>query len=146
MKNSIFKTSLLALVAVALSTAVKAEQFTLFIYETKAEIASRTDKDKAPAYWSAYGAYAQALTEAGILRGGTALPGSALGKTVRATEGQPAVTERPVAESDLELGGYFIIEVADLAAALEWAKKSPGIAAGAVEVKPHYVNPNMPAK
>jgi hypothetical protein len=141
-QRHILKASLLALALLAMAGKAKAEQFTLLIYETKADIAARTDKDKAPAYWAAYGGYAQALTAAGIPRGGTALPGNTGGKTVRAS-GQ---TDAPVAASDLELGGYFIIEVADLTTALEWARKSPGIATGAVEVKPHFVNPTMPAK
>jgi len=100
------------------------------------------DKDKAPAYWAVHGGYAQALTAAGILRG----DGSS-GQGWRQDGSAPAGRRtQPVAASDLELGAHFIIEVADLTTALEWAKKSPGIATGAVEVKPHFVNPTMAAE
>lgn len=146
MKPSILKTILLALTLHGTASLAQAEQFTLLIYETKADLAARTDKEKAPDYWAAYGGFAKALADAGVMRGGTALPGNAGSKTVRTTAGKIAATDAPVAASELELGGYFIIEVADLAAAVDWARKVPGIATGAVEVKPHAPNPTMPAK
>ena len=128
------------------SPALKADSFTLLIYESKADLAARTDPQKAPAYWAAYGGFAQQLTEAGILRGGTALSGNAETKTVTITQGQAQETDKPFATSDLELGGYFIIEVPDQAAAVAWAKKAPGLATGAIEVKRHFPNPTMPSK
>ena len=126
--------------------ALQADSFTLLIYESKADLAARTDPQKAPGYWADYAAYAKKMTEAGILRGGTALPGNAETKTVIAEEGKSQETDKPVATSHLELGGYFIIEVPDEAAALEWARKAPGLTTGAVEVKRHFANPTMPSK
>lgn len=145
------KKSKLHLVATAaftlvFSPALKADSFTLLIYESKADLAARTDPQKAPGYWAAYGGYAKQLTEAGILRGGTALPGNAETKTVTITQGQAQETDKPFATSDLELGGYFIIEAPDQAAAVAWAKKAPGLATGAIEVKRHFPNPTMPSK
>lgn len=42
----------------------------------------------------------------------------------------------PFADSKEQLGGTFVIEVADLDAAIEWAKRAPSVGWGAVEVRP----------
>ncbi|TDU80708.1 hypothetical protein EI77_00005 [Prosthecobacter fusiformis] len=148
MKKHLLKTPLLLLLSLVFTGPAWADPFTLLIYETKADLSARSDPGKAPAYWAAYGAYAQAMTQAGILRGGTALPGKAGVRTVHGMDGRPAAAANPTAgaEGEWELGGYFIIEVADVEAALDWAKKSPGIASGYVEIHPHFINPTMPAQ
>jgi len=56
--------------------------------------------------------------------------------TVRVTNGETLITDGPFAETKELLGGYFVIEVADLDAALEWAQKVPSVAYGAVEIRP----------
>lgn len=146
MKKRILQKSFLFLLPLVFTGAAWADQFTLLIYETKADLTARTDPEKAPGYWAAYGEYAQALTQAGILRGGTALPGNVGVRSVRLMDGKPAESVATDTADGLELGGYFIIEVADMTAALDWAKKSPGITTGVVEVRPHFINPTMPAK
>lgn len=147
MKKHVLKTPLLLLLSLVCTSPAWADPFTLLIYETKADLAARSDPGKSTAYWAAYGAYAQAMTQAGILRGGTTLPGKAGVRTVHGTDAKPAVANPPAgAEPRCELGGYFIIEVADMEAALDWAKKSPGTASGYVEVHPHFINPTMPAR
>ncbi|MFO0519539.1 MAG: YciI family protein [bacterium] len=51
--------------------------------------------------------------------------------------GRPAGgTGRPGGRCPEHLGGYFIIDVADLSAAIEWAARSPNAAAGCTEVRP----------
>jgi hypothetical protein len=42
----------------------------------------------------------------------------------------------PFAETKEQLGGYFLIEVPDLDAALSWAARCPAVQYGAVEVRP----------
>lgn len=137
---------LVAALGLLCATHSRGEAFTLLIYESKEDIVARTDPQKAPAYWAAYGDYAKMLTDAGILRGGTALPGNASTTTLTLSRGKVQEAEKPLAASSLELGGYFIIEVPDQAAALEWARKAPGLATGAIEVKRHFPNPGMPTK
>jgi len=46
------------------------------------------------------------------------------------------VLDGPYAESKEQLGGYYLIEVADLDAALSWAARCPGSQHGIVEVRP----------
>lgn len=137
---------LIAAFGLLCATHSRGEAFTLLIYESKEDLVARTDPQKAPAYWAAYGGYAKKLTEAGILRGGTALPGNAGTKTLTLSQGKMQEADKPLAASSLELGGYFIIEVPDEASALEWARQAPGLATGAIEVKRHFPNPTMPSK
>jgi hypothetical protein len=42
----------------------------------------------------------------------------------------------PFAESKEQLGGYYLIDVPDLDAALSWAARCPGASHGTVEVRP----------
>lgn len=139
MKTSPFHISrlLLPVLAVAIAASAQAGEFTLFVHESKADYALRADKEKAPAYWAAHTAVAKAMADAGIMRGGTALHATASAKAV----GQPAKDDKKT-----ELGGYYVIEVADMDAALKWAAKVPVSKGGSVVVVPHYPNPTMPAK
>jgi hypothetical protein len=117
-----------------------AEPFTILIYETDADLAARTDAARAKDYWASYAAFAGAMEQAGILKGGQALRWGDDARTVRAGG---AVTNGPVAVAAEQLGGYFMIEVPDLDTALAWAAKAPAAATGAVEVRPAYPAPAM---
>jgi hypothetical protein len=55
---------------------------------------------------------------------------------VRAQGGQVVTTDGPFAETKEQLGGFWIIDVADLDAALEWARKATVACAAPVEVRP----------
>ena len=56
--------------------------------------------------------------------------------SVRIREGRRLVTDGPFAETREQLGGYFLIDVPDLDAALSWAARCPGAHHGTVEVRP----------
>jgi len=51
-------------------------------------------------------------------------------------EDPPLVLDGPYAETKEQLGGYYMIEVPDLDAALAWAARCPGASHGAIEVRP----------
>jgi len=84
----------------------------------------------------AWGAYTKAMLDAGVMRGGNALKPGYTGTTVRLRDGRRDVHDGPYADSKEELGGYYIIEVPDLEAALQWAARNPAASFGAVEVRP----------
>jgi hypothetical protein len=46
------------------------------------------------------------------------------------------ITDGPFAETKEQLGGYYLIEAANLDAALDWAAKCPGARIGTIEVRP----------
>jgi hypothetical protein len=89
------------------------------------------------AHWlGAYKAYMEAMTAAGVLIHSTGLHPSATATTLRVVDGKSQVLDGPYAESKEQLGGFHIIEVADLDAALRWASRSPTALHGIIEVRP----------
>ena len=57
-------------------------------------------------------------------------------RTVRVREGETIATDGPFAETKEQFGGYYLIDVEDLAAAEAWAARVPSAAYGSVEVRP----------
>ena len=83
--------------------------------------------------WSAYG---QELVDAGAFIAGEGLQDSETATTVRISDdGERLVTDGPFAETKEQVGGFYVIECADMDEAIEWAKKVP-LSAGGVEVRP----------
>ena len=89
-------------------------------------------------------AYTQALETSGAFVGGEPLQGSETATTVRLRDGERVVTDRPFAETKEILGGYYLIDVDDLDAALAWAAKVPCAPYGSVEVRPLMEIPSAP--
>ncbi len=88
---------------------------------------------------AAYMAYTEALTKAGVLKGANRLQPSSTATTVRVANDKSQVLDGPYVDSKEQLGGYFIIDVADLDAALSWAARCPATGHGVVEVRPLWV-------
>jgi hypothetical protein len=84
-------------------------------------------------------AYTEALRDAGALVSGEALDAPNGARTVRVRSGARHVTDGPVAETADVLGGYYVIDVPDVAAAEEWAARIPSAPYGAVEIRPVMV-------
>jgi hypothetical protein len=84
----------------------------------------------------AFQEYAKALDDAGVLISAEVLQQSHLTTTVSAAGGELVVQDGPFADTKEQLGGTFVVDVADLDAALGWAKRAPSVAWGYVEVRP----------
>lgn len=84
----------------------------------------------------AYMAYTQALQDAGVVRGSNRLRPTAAATTVRVADGRRHLVDGPFAETREQLAGYYMIDVPDLDAALDWAARCPGAQYGSVEVRP----------
>lgn len=111
-------------------------KYAIIVYETPTELAARDEPARAGAYWGAYAAYSQALVAAGVAAGGAGLQPPALATTLRLRGGQRHVQDGPFADTKELLGGFFVIDVPDLDAALVWAERCPSAASGSVEVRP----------
>ncbi len=85
---------------------------------------------------AAYTAYTEALMAAGVMKGANRLQPSATATTVRISNGKTQVLDGPYIDSKEQLGGYYLIDVPDLDAALSWAARCPGSGHGVVEVRP----------
>jgi len=93
--------------------------------------------------FASYGVFAQEITDEGIFLGGNALHPPTTATTVRVTGGKRITTDGPFAETKEQLGGYFMIEVPDLDAALAVAARIPHASlGGCVEVRPVLNGPH----
>jgi hypothetical protein len=98
-----------------------------------------TDVSPDPSEHGAWMTYTQQLQESGAMVAGDALQGLDAATTVRVRDDETLVTDGPFAETKEMLGGYYLIDVADLDAALAWAAKIPSVGYGSVEVRPVMV-------
>jgi len=80
-------------------------------------------------------AYQQALEKAAAFVSSAALVGSSEASIVRVQGGEVSVLDGPYADVREQLGGYFIIDVADIDEANKWAARCPGATWGTVEVR-----------
>jgi hypothetical protein len=81
-------------------------------------------------------AYSQALAEACAMVAGEALQGADTASSVQVRDGKRIVTDGPFIDSTEVIGGYYVIDVADLDEALEWAARIPNAHFGTIEVEP----------
>lgn len=110
-------------------------KYLLTIYADESRYATMTPEDSA-ALMQAYGAFGTEAEAAGVLLGGEGLQPTATATTVRVRDGETLLTDGPFAETREQLGGYYLIDCADLDEANRWAAKIPDAATGAVEVRP----------
>ena len=109
-------------------------RYLLLIYSEESTAAP--DPAEAEKVMNEYWAYSNAINEAKASTGGEALQDSKTATTVRIKDGERVVTDGPFAETREVLGGYYLIDVPDLDAAIDWAAKCPGAMYGSVEVRP----------
>jgi hypothetical protein len=110
-------------------------KFLAIIYNDESMYANATP-EQITATFAAHGSFAEEAGKAGALLGGEGLEPTAAATTVRVRDGERMLTDGPYAETKEQLGGYYLLECADLDAALSWAAKIPEAASGAVEVRP----------
>ena len=84
----------------------------------------------------AFTAYAAALHGAGILISAEVLRPSESSTTLTTVDGELQVQDGPFADTKEQLGGSFVIDVADLDAAIGWAGQAPPVQWGVVEIRP----------
>jgi hypothetical protein len=110
-------------------------QYMLLIYSDPSAFESMTEDDAKKAM-AAYTAYSEALRQSGHHVAADRLKNTATATTVRVANGKTEVLNGPYAETKEQLGGYFLIDVPDLDAAISWAARCPGASHGSVEVRP----------
>jgi hypothetical protein len=111
-------------------------QYAILIYENDTDFSARGDAERQGPYWAGWRAYSQALADSGVMRGGAPLQGAHAATTVRMNGRGRQVQDGPYADTKEQLGGFYLIEVADLNAALDWATRCPATGSGVVEVRP----------
>ncbi len=110
-------------------------QYLLMIHSDEKAMQAAT-KEQIGATIAAYGAYTNAMKEAGVYIGGERLHPSSTATVVRTKNGKAQVLNGPYAEIKEQLGGYYLIDAPDLDGAIAWAARCPGAETGAMEVRP----------
>lgn len=110
-------------------------QYMLLIYANERGWSQLTPEQQTQGL-AAYTAYTEALRKAGALVSSNRLQSADVSTAVKITDGKTQVLNGPYVDSKEQLGGYYLIEAADLDAAIAWAARCPGASHGTVEVRP----------
>jgi hypothetical protein len=114
-------------------------EFALLIYGNEKGWADAGPEQKREVY-AQHERFMKMLEERGATRGGAELAATSTARTIRHGRDDVSVTDGPFAETAEQFGGFYLIEAADLAEAIELAKQLP---AETVEVRPVVPNPGM---
>ncbi|GCE13718.1 YciI family protein [Tengunoibacter tsumagoiensis] len=110
-------------------------RYLALIYGNEAEAAKMTQAEQ-EAEFNAYGEFAQAAGESGVLLGGEALHPTSAATTIRVQNGKVLTTDGPFAETKEQLGGYYLIKTDNLDEAIKVASQIPGAKVGSIEIRP----------
>jgi hypothetical protein len=111
-------------------------RYLLLLYGDEQAAAAKSADEQA-AEMDAWWKYTAEIQGSGHYVGGEALQPIATATTVRLANGRPVVADGPFAETKEQLGGYYLIDVPDLDAAIAWAAKMPNLPdGGSVEIRP----------
>lgn len=110
-------------------------QYMLLIYDNEAELGARSPEDRQRLH-EAYGEFTRSIIASGHFKAGDGLQPTTTATTVRVRNGKPLVTDGPFAETREALGGYYLIEAADLDEARTIAARVPSARTGSIEVRP----------
>jgi hypothetical protein len=83
-----------------------------------------------------YDVFGQEMGQRGVLVGGERLHPTSDATTVRVRDGAVVTSDGPFAETKEQIGGYYVVECADLDQAIDVAAKIPGARHGSIEVRP----------
>ena len=111
-------------------------RYLLMALENPEDFEARDDPARTEEYWASWNRYIEALAESGVLESGVGLQPPTMSTTVRVRGGSRLVEDGPFADSKEHLGGYFVIDVEDIDAALAWAERCPSATYASVEVRP----------
>lgn len=110
-------------------------QYLLLIYGNEA-LENDMSPEQKGAFFAEYGEYTRAIRASGHFKAGDALQPVSKATTVRVRDGKTLTTDGPFAETREQLGGYYLVEAADLDEAIKLAARIPSSKHGSIEVRP----------
>ena len=110
-------------------------QYLLMIYEPE-KVWTEMSEDSRNKMFGEYMEFTKSVKASGHFKAGDALQPTATATTVRVREGKPQVTDGPFAETREQLGGYMLIDVPDLDAAIAIAGRIPLARLSTIEIRP----------
>ena len=109
-------------------------QYALLIYTPEPE--TEPAPEVLAEQMAGYDAFTEHLRSRGAMKAGEALDSTATATTVRVVDGRTITTDGPFAETKETLGGFYLVEAADLDEAIAYAAMIPGARTGCIEVRP----------
>ena len=110
-------------------------QYLLLIYDDET-VWTRMSEAERGRYMNEYVEFTRSIRESGHFRAGDALQPVSTATSVRVRDGKTLTTDGPFAETREQLGGYYLVEAANLDEALAIAARIPSARLGTIEVRP----------
>jgi hypothetical protein len=119
-------------------------RYALLIYTTEPTEAPPEEAMKEE--MAAYDAFTREVRERGAYKGGEALQGTQSATTVQVRDGRTITTDGPFAETKEALGGFYLVEAADLDQAIKISAMIPAAKHGSIEIRPIWELPEGSAE
>ena len=110
-------------------------KYMLNIYGDMSQYADATPEQSAQVM-QAYEAFGREVHGSGAFVAGEGLQPPEAATSVKVRDGERLVTDGPFPETKEQLGGFYLLKVANLDEALAWARKVPSARVGSIEVRP----------
>jgi hypothetical protein len=110
-------------------------EYLLMIYNRESDYATLSEEAR-NALHKDYFEFTDSIRKSGHYKGGNPLQSVATATTVRVRDGKAMNTDGPFAETREQLGGYYLVEAANLDEAIGLAARIPGARTGSIEVRP----------
>ena len=110
-------------------------QYMVLIYWDQEKDEAMTVEQR-EAQFNAYRAFTSEVKGRSLMLHAEALEPTTMATTVRVQDGKLLTTDGPFAETKEQLGGYYLLDCANLDEAIEWAAKIPHAKNGAIEIRP----------
>ncbi len=110
-------------------------RYMMLIYGNEANAATASPADQ-QAEMNAYNDFTQLVQNRGAFLAGEALHPTSSATTLRVRDGKIISTDGPFAETKEQLGGFYMLQCANLDEAIELAAKIPGAKHGSIEIRP----------
>jgi len=110
-------------------------EYLLMLYERESDRANQSDEER-DAIFKEYYQLTESIRQSCHYKGGNPLQPVATATTVRVRDGKTMTTDGPFAETREQLGGYYLIDAANLDEATGIAARIPAARTGSIEVRP----------
>jgi hypothetical protein len=110
-------------------------KYMLLIYQKEMD-ASQQDQAAMAKIYQEYQAFTEDLKKRGQFISNHGLKPSSTATTLKVRDGKTVTTDGPFAESREQVGGYYVVEAADLDEAIGIAERIPSARWGTVEIRP----------
>jgi hypothetical protein len=110
-------------------------KYILLIYHNEHGWGDLTEQQKQKLY-ADYRQFTEEIMTSGNHIAGSELHPTSMATSVRVRDGQQLATDGPFAETKEQLGGYYLIEAANLDQAISIAARIPSATTGTIEIRP----------